>query len=477
MIIFAMVVSMLLSCGCASQKEGSSDTLEPYKEAGEKLKSGGILTVKGGFLTNNNGEKVLLNGVNFGGWLIEETWMCPVIDGMELHAEFSEKIRLPWAELDTWNMFENCFGREKALEMFESYRDSFITEEDFKNVADLGFNCIRIPFWYRNFMWDDTGDSYYTENDDDNPGFRHLDFAVENAEKYGLYLIFDMHGAPGGQNGDHTCGKAGRSRLFHEEEYQVLTEELWVKIAERYKDCECIAAYDIVNEPFCNSTREYGVKSEYRVKAGSAQANSLTDKFFDRMIKAIRRVDPNHAITVEGIWEVSCLPDPSEMGWENMIYQIHPYDTDTGRLHTLCRDLKRARDEWGVAAFAGEFNPAAFYSGTASIFDEYEISRTVWTYKTVKPGQAPEAWGLYTKSIPVSDITQWISDTPGFSLEDLLKIYSDGTLAGLSEDKIELLYKYLWSQTVVSTSACEFNEELYSMLMPDKSLAYHKSSE
>ena len=100
-----------------------------------------------------------------------------------------------WAELDTLNKFTLLFGEEKTAELFKSYRDNYITEEDFKNVKALGFNCIRIPFWYRNFMSDENG-TYITENDDENPGFVKLDFACEMAEKYNLYLILTCTAAP-----------------------------------------------------------------------------------------------------------------------------------------------------------------------------------------------------------------------------------------------------------------------------------------
>ena len=145
-----------------------------------------------GYLTDGGDNGIQLRGVNFGGWLLRETWMCPV---MSLDRSLTVKGGTDdgWAELDTLNKFTLLFGEEKTAELFKSYRDNYITEEDFENVKALGFNCIRIPFWYRNFMSDENG-TYITENDDENPGFVKLDFACEMAAKFNLYLIFEIIG-------------------------------------------------------------------------------------------------------------------------------------------------------------------------------------------------------------------------------------------------------------------------------------------
>lgn len=404
-----------------------------------------------GYLTDGSDNGIQLRGVNFGGWLLQETWMCPV---MSLDRSLTVKGGTDdgWAELDTLNKFTLLFGEEKTAELFKSYRDNYITEEDFENVKALGFNCIRIPFWYRNFMSDENG-TYITENDDENPGFVKLDFACEMAEKYNLYLIFDMHGCPGGQNGNHSSGKTGRNLLYSDKNYQVIMENLWIKIATRYKDRTCVAAYDVMNEPLNNADTEHGVLPENA--ADPWQDVTLRKAVYDRMIKAIRSADRDHIITVEALWRMDKLPDPSEMGWSNMMYQLHSYDKEKKTTKQLIRSMKKARRQYKVAVYMGEFNPTVFCGDAVSLMDSALISYTLWNYKTTSYKDSD--WGLYNKSLAINDIAAMAS-----SEEAKNKILAESgqkipSLENLSPQELYELYEKLWSKENLVTSSYKLN--------------------
>ena len=269
-----------------------------------KIKQEDFLHVEEGNLVTENGEEVLLQGVNLGSWLVQESWMCPV------NGEDKK-----WANLDTIGVLESRFGVEKTAKLLETYQDNWITEWDIKNIADMGCNVIRVPFWYRNFMLDTQG-TWITENFDENPGFKRLDWVIEQADKNGLYVILDMHGCPGGQSMDHCCGTLEQNDLYTDETCQNTMELLWRTIAERYKDSPVVAAYDIMNEPQNNS----GYEGEHSYDPWQQETWEMSNQIYDRMIKAIREVDSRHVITVEGIWRITNLPNPKEMGWENMMY-------------------------------------------------------------------------------------------------------------------------------------------------------------
>lgn len=53
----------------------------------------------------------------------------------------------------------------------------------------------------------DADGTWLTEKLDDNPGIQKLDWLIETCQKYGVYVILDMHGCPGGQNAGHTTGE------------------------------------------------------------------------------------------------------------------------------------------------------------------------------------------------------------------------------------------------------------------------------
>lgn len=325
-----------------------------------KIKQEDFLHVEEGNLVTENGEEVLLQGVNLGSWLVQESWMCPV------NGEDKK-----WANLDTIGVLESRFGVEKTAKLLETYQDNWITEWDIKNIADMGCNVIRVPFWYRNFMLDTQG-TWITENFDENPGFKRLDWVIEQADKNGLYVILDMHGCPGGQSMDHCCGTLEQNDLYTDETCQNTMELLWRTIAERYKDSPVVAAYDIMNEPQNNS----GYEGEHSYDPWQQETWEMSNQIYDRMIKAIREVDSRHVITVEGIWRITNLPNPKEMGWENMMYQTHLYD-DNENFYNNTQNMVETREKYGVALYVGEFQN--LYG--IEMCQEEDINWTTWTYK------------------------------------------------------------------------------------------------
>lgn len=319
-----------------------------------------FLTVKEGRLVNGRNETVILRGVNLGGWLLQESWMCPV------NGEDRE-----WANLDTLKLLESRFTEEEVQRLIDTYQDNWITEADIKRIADLDCNVIRVPFWYRNFMKDDKG-TWITEDFNENPGVKRLDWVISIAEKYDMYVILDMHGCPGGQSMDHCCGTLCQNRLYTDEQCQQAMENLWSAIAERYCENPVVAAYDIMNEPQNNS----GYEGEYSYDPWERESWELSNAVYDRMIKAIRLVDQKHVITVEGIWRVSNLPNPEQAGWTNMMYQVHLYDEEEG-FRTWTADLAEVAQKYNVAVYVGEFQNLL----GLSICNEYDVSWTTWTYK------------------------------------------------------------------------------------------------
>lgn len=380
-IIAMIVLSITVTLNCS------------YAATSGGIQQNDFLKVVGSNLQNERGEVVVLRGVNFGGWMIQESWMCPV-NGADRQ----------WANLDSINAMKNRgFSDEQILELFNTYEDNLITEYDFDRVRELGLNCIRIPFWYRNFMKDENGTWWNADNLNNNPGFKRLDWAIEQAGKRGMYVILDLHGAPGGQNMDHSCGTLGKNELYESQKNRRIMEDLWVKIATRYKGNPVVAAYDIMNEPQNNG----GYRGPNSWAPGSPEATSRTNSVYDQMIKAIREVDPDHVITVEAIWEMKALPDPQTMGWTNMMYQMHLYDKSKIIIDYRINEIVEAMNNYGVAGYVGEFNNDS-YDCQDYAYQKYNangISWTMWTYKTGKP---QGNWALYGAS---KEIVQTQSDS------------------------------------------------------------------
>ena len=117
-------------------------------------------------------------------------------------------------QIDAINILTSRFGREKAWELLTIYEENFWTDEDWDNCVELGINHIRLPITYMN-VWDtdfsviakkdltaeELKSLTWTVRED---SMARIDKFIEDAGKRGIYIILDLHGAPGSQNGqDH----------------------------------------------------------------------------------------------------------------------------------------------------------------------------------------------------------------------------------------------------------------------------------
>lgn len=379
----ALVMAFVLfAFGCGGKKNVGENKGEGDKQAEEKGQ--GMLGISDkGYIINEDGEEVILKGVNLGGWLIQETWMGPVRSS----ESSSESIGI---------LEKRGFTEEQIRALYTSYAENYITESDVENISKLGLNCIRLPFWYRNFMDEDC--NFYSEDPDEIFGFQMIDRLIGYCEKYGIYIILDMHGCPGGQSTDHSCGIIGQNALYTSEKYLDAMQRLWEAIAGRYKDCSTVAAYDIMNEPMNNNS-----SYENGWAAGSETAVSYTISVYDRMVKAVREIDARHIITLEGIWSTDVLPDPKEYGWTGIMYQLHLYDTSTDMIDYRVAELEKVRRNYKVAVYVGEFNNGDTNQEYA--YEKYNKSRlswTMWTYKVTKGNLGN--WSLYYGDIESADM-------------------------------------------------------------------------
>ena len=353
-----------------------------------------------GYLRNRKGREVVLHGVNLGGWMIQESWMCPVFGADR-----------KWANLDTIMAMESRgWTAVEIQELFDIYQDNWITADDFDFLKAQGVNSIRIPFWYRNFMsgengaWiGDDGSGVETAN----PGFKRLDWAVAQARERGIYVILDLHGVPGGQSMDHCSGTIGRNELYTNAAYEQITAGLWKAIAARYKNEAAVAAYDLLNEPQNNG----GYTGPNAWAPDSTRAVYETVRLYDRLYREIRSVDPKTIVIMEGIWSMN-LPNPTYVhngplnieerysgkttAWnKNVMYSMHLYDSSASMINSRVNELTSARRNWGVAVHIGEFknDTEGNQNYAYERYNSNRISWNMWTYKIA--GANMGSWSLY----------------------------------------------------------------------------------
>ncbi|MBQ4339127.1 MAG: cellulase family glycosylhydrolase [Clostridia bacterium] len=334
-----------------------------------------MLTTKGRRIVNQSGKKVTLKGVNLGSWLVQESWMSPV--------ESSED------NLTTFNVLTQRFGADGAYALINGYQDNWITEEDFDTIARLGYNCVRVPFWYRNFYSDEKGTKILDENGEWD--FSRLDWIVSECSQRRIYVILDLHGAQGSQNAAQHSGTSGVYELYSDSAYgelcRKLTAELWRYVAKRYKGNPAVAMFDLLNEPLGDVD---GLSDE--------QKDKYIADMYAYLYDAVREEDSDRIITMCGIWRINNLPMPSKMGWENVIYQLHLYDSANIKYFFIA--LATRLHPSAVPVLIGEFKPMgdATWNSVLGIFNFFGFSWTTWSYKGSGNGADKSDWFVYGSS-------------------------------------------------------------------------------
>ncbi|MBN2485092.1 MAG: cellulase family glycosylhydrolase [Bacteroidales bacterium] len=384
-----------------------------------------FLKAQGNKLVNEEGEQIMLRGTNLGCWLVQEDWMTGNTSGCQKEM------------IETLN---ERFGEETTEELIDVWEETWIKESDLDNIKNLGFNCVRVPFSFMNLL---RLDDYSWKAD----AFERLDWVVQQCSEREIYVILDMHGAPGSQNGsDHSGIDGGNNKEAASEFFfgdnaldnQAKFYEIWETIATRYAGNEAVAGYDLLNEPFCTY--------RYSSTVGESALHALLFPIYDEAYKRIRAKDPDHLIIMEATWDPWDLPNPSTYGWKNVMYQYHnyeysDYDNANGKQISSMRNklnhIKNYDANYKVPNLMGEFcymnNYDAWREGMA-LLNSYGVHWTSWNYKVQK---YYGNWGIYnctTSNINIKTATEsairaaWggITTTKNTSLADVLSEYASG---------------------------------------------------
>ena len=422
------------------------------------------ITAVGKGLYDSNGNRFNIRGINYGNLLIAEGWMSVNSLGASYNEDGSFKSVNDQGVVEAYEetyqeeidkvileRFNNGdFTKEQLEELADIYFYSYCTEMDFKLISDMGLNTIRLPMYYRNFMEGPDDNLVMKENP-----FEKLDYFLENAKKYDLKVIIDMHGVVGGQSGYEHSGT--RDMDFWENETYINSMcELWKNIAQYYMNergdlASTILAYDLVNEP---------------VKKTQLTENNMQWKVLDKLYDAIREIDKHHVISIEGVWYPISLPKPEKYGWENVLYQYHFYNWSHDKgisnemYYTLMDTLYMFKD-YNCPKFVGEFNffnDTSAWSKYLNHYDNLGWGWAVWNYKVVSVGWWDNSWGLVvhklflenSKDTPIKDYklkldlktasfeeikNAWLKEKTSYNgQEGYYKLYEDGLLYNVLKD-------------------------------------------
>ena len=266
--------------------------------------SQGYLHTDGKNIVNGDGENVILRGIGTGNWMLQEGYMMHTDGVAGTQHEFREKL------IET-------IGEVKTDSFYNVWLSIHFTRTDADSMKAWGFNSVRVAMHYKWFTLPIEDEPVSGENTWMDKGFVMIDSLLDWCGDNEMYLILDLHGAPGGQgtNADISDYDPSKPSLWESQENKDKTVALWRKLAGRYSTEPWMGGYDLINET--NWTFPEGNNSQLR-------------ELFENITDAIREVDTNHIVFIEGnsyANDHSGLTPPWD---DNFVYSFHKYWSSTG---------------------------------------------------------------------------------------------------------------------------------------------------
>lgn len=327
--------------------------------------SQGFLKAEGQKIVNEKGENVLLRGLGLGGWMLQEGYMLKTGDFAGPHYQIEQKI-------------SELIGEKRKDEFYRLYLKNGITKADIDSLAKWGFNSVRLPMHYKLYTLPIEKEPVKGQNTWLSQGFEMTDELLKWCKANKMYLILDLHAAPGGQGNDANISDNDKSKpnLWQSEENQKKTIALWKKLADRYKDEPWIGGYDLINEPNYNFTGK-------DPNGGDEKENQPLWELQEAITKAIRSVDQKHLIIIEGN-QWGNRYDGLEKLWDkNTVISFHKYWT-ANNTENIDFALK-LRQKFNAPLWLGETgeNSNDWFTTLIQLLEEHNIGYAFWPMKKI----------------------------------------------------------------------------------------------
>lgn len=332
-LISILIVGVILTVGACRSESQEPVPVVPAAPDAPGTETMPFLTVSGMNIVTSDSKQVFLRGVNFGNWLLWEGGAFGIVNHPEHRLRRMLEARVDPGTVDVF---------------FKAIVAHYIRTEDFGRVRAAGLNIVRLPFHHR----------YIQEN-----GLTELDRAVGWARANGVYVILDLHAAPGGQSAEYHADADGVARFWAEPQLQEEALRLWETLATRYRDEPAVAGYEILNEP-------------------DAADSAALAGFYRRAIARIRAIDGRHIIFLDGnhfAGDFNIFTPPLA---QNIVYVFHHYCETPDEMQARISEqgYLRFMHQYQVPVMCSEFGD---YRLTRD-FERSGIQWAPWNYKTVR---------------------------------------------------------------------------------------------
>lgn len=322
----------------------------------------GFLKADGKKIVDDSGNEVILKGMGLGGWMLMEGYMMQSSDVADTQHEFK-------------NRLIGLMGETKTEEFFDAWLANHVTKADIDSLANWGFNSVRLPMHYNLFTLPIEEEPVPGEQTWLNKGFDMVDSLLSWCASNNMYLILDLHAAPGGQGYNASISDYDPSKpsLWESEENRIKTVALWKKLAENYSNEPWIGGYDLINEP------------NWDLPGGVMLRNLYED-----ITTAIRTVDTNHMLFIEGNWFANDFTGLTPPWDDNMAYSFHKYwnyNDDPGSIQWVLN----LRQQHNVPLWMGESgeNSNVWFNEAITLFENNGIGWSWWPMKRIETIVAP----------------------------------------------------------------------------------------
>jgi hypothetical protein len=335
----------------------------------------GYLKVSGKKVVDQQGKNILLRGMGLGGWMLQEPYMLQLSGAAVNQGDIRGKITA-------------LIGQEKTTLFYDAWLKNHCTKADIDSMKAWGFNSVRLPMHYNLYTLPLEKEPVIGKQTWLKKGFDMTDSLLSWCKANQMYLILDLHAAPGGQGADNAISDRDSTRpsLWQSEGNQQKTIALWQKLAERYANERWIGGYDIINET------NWGFQSSNDKNGCAESENGPLRKMLMAITAAIRQVDKNHIIFLEGNCWANNYKGVFPLWDNNLVVSFHKYWNENTQ--ASIQQFIDLREQHNVPVWMGESgeNSNAWFRSAIALLERHNIGWAWWPLKKLgmnNPLQVP----------------------------------------------------------------------------------------
>ncbi len=397
------------------------------------------LKASGKKIIDESGNEVILRGMGLGGWMLQEPYMMEMSGFAAAQWQIKDKIKA-------------LIGQANTDAFYNAWHDSHCTKKDIDSMAAWGFNSIRLPMHYNLYTLPIEEEPVAGQNTWLEKGFAMTDSLISWCKLHQMYVILDLHAAPGGQGKDQAISdyNPARPSLWESEANKQKTIALWRKLAERYANEPWVGGYDLINEP------NWSFTSGGNQNGCSENSNAPLKQLYKDLTATIREVDTTHIIIIEGNCWGNNYNGIFPLWDNNIVLSFHKYWSYNDQ--NSISGIINLRNQYNVPIWLGESgeNSNAWFTDAISLVEKNSIGWAWWPLKKI--GSVTNPLTIVKTDNYQTLLDYWnnggTAPDPGFAYYTLLQMAGNSKIENCIylKDVIDAMFRQVNDSTSISFS-------------------------